>query len=183
MIYLPLGILVLTEIASLCPKGRCFVFKRLFIGAIILILGWSGFQSYQQYQLWSGNALFKFLIPPYQSIAYFLKYSFTHFFGSYLFSLMAGLLFLWLADLLNHRYQKRFFEEGEPYLGALAIFVLGQPFWIFYFIIVMAIGVLGSLFLIIKTKAIGSKTLHRFPFYYLWLPVAIVIMIIVKILI
>ncbi len=183
MFYFPLGILVLAEAASLYLKRRCFVFKCLFIGAIILILGWSCFQSYQQYQIWSGNALSKYFIPPYQSIAYFLKYSFTLFFKSYLISLMAGLLFLWLANLLNNRCQKRFFEEGEPYLGTLAIFVLGQPFWIFYFIAMMLVGFLGSLFLALKAKKNKTQSFIRFPFYHFWIPVAIIVMIIGKILI
>lgn len=105
-----------------------------------------------------------------------------HFFVSYLISLAAGLLFLWLANLLNNRYQKRFFEEEEPYLGALALFVLGHPFWIFYFLAVMAIGVLGSLFLKVASYKLQAANC-RFPFYYFWLPVAIVVVIIGKILV
>lgn len=87
-------------------------------------------------------------------------------------------MFLWGANKLNNRFEKRFFEEEEPYLGALAMFLLGQPLWMFYFVVVMAIGVLGSLFLIIKAKMAGSETFRRFPFYYLWITVAIILLLI-----
>jgi len=185
MFYLLLGILVLTEAASLYLKGRCFVFKFLFIGAVILILGWACFQSFQQYQIWSEGAFSKLLLPPHQSIVYFLKYSFTHFFKNYLISLVAGLLFLGLANLLNNRYQKRFFEEEEPYLGALAIFLMGQPLWMVYFTGVMFIGVLGTLFLRIGSRKLRflAASGNRLPFYYFWVPVAIITIIIGKILV
>ncbi|MDP3052839.1 MAG: hypothetical protein Q8N22_02715 [bacterium] len=194
MFYLPLGILVLTEAASLYLKGRCFgidrsettnnirIYKYLFLFSVILILGWACFQSYQQYQIFSASPISKFFLPPHQSIAYFLKYSFTHFFKNYLISLGAGLLFLWLANLLNHRYQKRFFEEEELYLGALAIFIMGQPLWMIYFIAVMSVGVLGTLFFHVSCFMFHVSS-RRFPFYYLWLPVAILVLIIGKILV
>ncbi len=169
-------------------KGRSFtlnkikILRRFFIISIFVVIFWGFYESFLQYQIWSGDALSKFLLPPYHSISYFLGYSFTHFFKNYLISLGAGLLFLLGAVLLNNRFQKRFFEEEEPYLGALAMFLVGQPLWMIYFIIVMTVGVLGSLFLILKAKAVGSETLHRFPFYYFWIPVAIIIVIIGKIL-
>lgn len=42
---------------------------------------------------------------------------------------MAALLLLVLADRLNIKFKKRFFEDEEPYLGALAVFILGNPNW------------------------------------------------------
>ncbi len=181
--FLLLGILILAEGASFWAKGRSSAFlKRLFIGVVILVFGLLFYKSCQQYQIWRENDISKYILPPYQSIVYFLKYSFTHFFENYLISLMAGLLFLWLANLLNNRCQKRFFEEGEIYLGALAIFVMGHPLWMFYFLAVMSIGVLGSLFLQ-ASSAKRQAPSCRFPFYHFWIPVAIIIMIIGKILI
>lgn len=183
MFYFFSSILVLTEGASFWAKGRSSVFlRRLFGGAATLTFGLLFYKSYQQYLIWQGNEVSKYLLPPYQSIVYFLKYSFVHFFESYLISLTAAFLFLWLANLLNNRCQKRFFEEGEIYLGALAIFVLGHPLWMIYFIAIMSVGVLGTLFL--KAKSYKLKTMAcRFPFYHFWLPVAVIVMIIGKILI
>lgn len=192
MFYSLLGILILAEGASFWAKGRSFRFHVscfMFHVSWIVIFGLLSYKSYQQYQIWAGNGLSKLLLPPYQSIVYFLKYSFTHFFIAYLISLAAGLLFLWLANLLNNRCQKRFFEEGELYLGTLAIFVLGHPLWMFYFLAVISIGVLGTLFFqdsrfkiqVSRFKIQDSS--RRFPFYHFWLPVAIIVMIIGKILV
>jgi len=182
--YISLTILIIVLGASLY-KGRSFAIsdkiktlRIFFIISISVVIFWGFYESFLQYQIWSGDVLSKFLLPPHQSIGYFLKYSFIHFFWGNLISLGAGLLFLLGATKLNNRFQKRFFEEEEPYLGALAMFLLGQPFWMIYFIAVTAIGVLGSLFLIFKAKVVGSETFHRFPFYYLWLPVAIIVLII-----
>ena len=147
-----------------------------------MIFSLLSYKSYQQYQIWQENDVSKYFLPPYQSVVYFIKYSFIHFFQKHLISLGAGLLFLGLANLLNNRFQKRFFEEEEPYLGALGLFTVGHPLWIFYFIAVMAIGVLGSLFLKVSSSKLQALS-RRFPFYYFWLPVAIIVMIIGKILI
>lgn len=197
MFYSLLGILILAEGASFWAKGRSSAFfRRLFSGAAILIFGLLSCKSYQQYQIWHKHDISRYLLPPFQSIVYFLKYSFTHFFETYLISLGAGLLFLWLANLLNNRCQKRFFEEGELYLGTLAIFVLGHPLWMFYFLAIMSVGVIGTLFSKVSCSMFHApcfmrqapcSTLHapsrRFPFYYFWLPTAVIIMIIGKILV
>ena len=159
-------------------RDKTKIARRFFVISIFVVFFWGFYESFLQYRIWSGVVLSKFLLPPYQSIFYFLKYSFIHFFEDHLISLGAGLLFLLGATALNNRFQKRFFEEEEPYLGALAMFLMGQPFWMIYFVIVMAIGVLGTLFLIFKAKMVGSATIHRFPLYYFWIPVAIIVLII-----
>ena len=186
MFYSLLGILILAAGASFRVKGRSFRFHVLcfmFYVSWIVIFGLLFYKSCQQYQIWAGNELSKLLLPPHQPIFYFLKYSFTHFFENYLISLTAGLLFLWLANLLNNRCQKRFFEEGEIYLGALAIFVLGHPLWMFYFLAIMSVGVIGTLFLKVSSSMLHASCCRRFPFYHFWLPVAAIVMIIGKILI
>lgn len=175
MFYWLLGILVLTEGASFFAKRRSFVFKKLFIGAIILVFGWSVFLSWQQYEIWVNGEFAEIFFQ--NGLNYFLGYSFIHFFLNYLISLAVALLFLAAAFWLNKKFQERFFEEGEPYLGALAIFAMGQPLWLVYLIAVMSFGVLGTIFLKFRAKTRNS----RFPFYYFWIPVAIIILIIDKV--
>jgi GxxExxY protein len=146
MFYLALGILILTWGGALRPRSeRSFVFKYIFIGGIILIFGFLFYQSWQLYQVW-----WKFLLPPYQPIRYFFFYCFTNFFEKQLIALGAALLFLAAAFLLNKKFQERFFEKEEPYLGALAIFLVGHPWWIYYIIVIGLIGVIGTLYLKIK---------------------------------
>lgn len=183
MFYLALGILILTEGASLYWKRRSFIFKYIFIGGVILIFGFLFYQSWLQYQVWSQNELSKFFLPPYQSITYFLSYSFTQFFKNHLISLAVALLFLAAAFLLNKKFQERFFEKEEPYLGALAIFLVGHPWWMYYIIVMLVLGLLGSIFLFLKAKSQKLKANYRFPFYHFWLPVALLVLIIGEILI
>ena len=174
------------------------VFKYIFIISIFIVFAAVFYQSFEQYRVWSQNELSKFLLPPYQSIAYFLGYSFTHFFKNYLISLVIALLFLSAAVFLNKKSQERFFEKEEPYLGALAIFLVGHPLWIYYLIAIFTVGLLGTL--ILHTKSIFGRSdfpkinrqyqevrppdiEKRFPFYHFWLPLAILVLIIGKILI
>lgn len=186
MFYFSLGILILTEGTSLFRRRRSFVFKYIFVGGIILIFGLLFYQSLMQYRVWSQNELSKFLLPPYQSVTYFLGYSFTHFFKNHLISLAAALLFLAAAFLLNKKFQERFFKKEELYLGALAIFLVVHPWWLYYIITILIIGVFGTLFLRIinlRTSDVINGTsdvqrLKRFPFYHFWIPAAIILIII-----
>jgi len=92
-------------------------------------------------------------------------------------ALLAALLFLFGAILLNKKYQERFFEKEEPYLGALAIFLVGQPWWFYYILVIGFIGIIGTLIL----KIVHSE--RRFPFYNFWLPIAVLIIIAEKFLV
>lgn len=137
-----------------------------------MIFGFLFYQSWQQYQVWSGNEISKFLLPPHHSINYFFFYIFTNFFQKQLIAFGAAFLFLAAAFLLNKKFQERFFEKEEPYLGALAIFLVGHPWWIYYFIVIGLIGVIGTLYLKIRHSE------KRFPFYNFWTPIAIVLIVI-----
>jgi len=180
MICFSLGILIIFLGASRLT-GRSFAInlprlsKYFFAATIILIFIFLFFQSYQQYQLWLKNDISKHLLPPYQDINYFIFYSLTRFFGPYLISLATGILFLFSAKILNKKYQKRFFYPEEPYFGALAVFLAGWPGLLFYIIFLTLIYLfihLYSLFIIHNSQ--------RISLYYLWLPVAIFVILIQK---
>lgn len=144
--------------------------KYLFVGAAVLIFGFQIYWAQAQYFLWlSVGPPAQYLLPPYQQISYFFQYSFHQFFLKYVISLGAALLFLVIAKLLNRRFQKRFFEEGEPYLGALAIFVLGHPLWLYEVPTVLGLGLLGAAYNFLTRKR------ERFPLCHFWIPAAILI--------
>jgi hypothetical protein len=176
MFYFSLGILILTQGASLLlkPQRRFLVIKLIFITAIILVLVWSVFLSWQQYKIWASQEFTLIFI----RFNYFFGYIFINFFLKSLIAFVAALIFLIAAFWLNKKFQERFFEKEEPYLGALAIFLVGQPWWMYYIIIIGFIGVIGTLFLILKPKTYNLKPNYRFPFYYFWLPIAIIFIVI-----
>ncbi len=180
--YFSLGILILFFGASRFKTGRFFnkhkrsslVAFYLSLVAIFILLF---YQSYSQYQIWSQNEPSKYLLPPYQSIHYFVLYMFTRFFAPYLISLAAAFLFLFSAKKLNKKYGECFFEPEEPYFGALALFLTGWPGALFYFISLILI----YLFLHLLSSVVSRWSLvkeRRISLYYLWLSVAIFVIII-----
>ncbi len=192
MFFLSLGILVLALILSfgaLRPRSerpfgnilklnfnRKFNFiKLIFIISVIAVFSLLIYYSYQQYVAWAGAEPSKFLLPPYQSIDYFIKYVGGRFFAPYLISLIAAILFLFAANRLNKKYNERFFHPEEPYLGALAIFVIGHPGWLFYFAGLIIFYLLFSIFYFLF-----SKRNQRISLYWWWLPMAIFVIIINK---
>lgn len=147
--------------------------KYFFAGAIIIIFIFLFFQSYQQYRFWLKNDISKHLLPPYTSINYFIFYVFMRFFAPYLMSLIAAILFLLAAKILNKKYEERFFEPEEYYLGAAGIFLSGHPGWLFYAVILMSVYLIFSI-----CYLLFSQRQERLPLYYLWIPTAIFVIII-----
>ncbi len=179
--YFSLIILSLAFGALLFGKDsqKASFYKIIFIFSILVIFCLLFYISYQQYQLWSQgdyNEISKYLLPPYQSVNYFIFYALIRFFNPYLISLAAGILFLFSAKILNKKYEERFFYPEEFYLGGLAIFLVGHPGWLFYIVFLLIIYLLIHLF---SSLVIRSSS-FRISLYYLWLPAAIFVIIIGK---
>lgn len=144
------------------------IIKFIFIFSIFIVFSLLFYQSYLQYQTWISDELSKHFLPPYQSISYFVFYVATRFFAPYLISLAAALMFLFFAKKINKKYDERFFEPEEPWFGALAFFLLSHPGWLFYFVFIILIYFIVHLL----SLAISRKSLV-ISLYYLWLPMAI----------
>lgn len=145
--------------------------KYLFVGAIILVFGLQIYWAQAQYFLWlTSEPPARYLLPPYRGISYFFLYSYMTFFNKYAISWAAASIFLYGAQILNSRFQKRFFEEEEPFWGALAIFVLGQPLWLYFVPLVLGAGLLTTAF-----KFLAVKKYERFSLYYFWMPAALIL--------
>lgn len=139
---------------------------------------WTVCAAYVAYALYLSRAQFLMwhadvagaahLLPPYQSISYFFRYAFMHFWMPYVISFAVAWLFFAGAKWLNVHRDGMLFEPEEFYFLAIGLFVSGHPAWIFYLLIVFAAYLLASL---IGTFAYGSRT--RISFYYFWLPCAL----------
>ena len=164
---------VIKEISFLRKKK---FFLYFFIFSIFLIFFLLFYQSVQQYQLWSQNEVSQYLLPPHQSINYFIFYVLARFFAPYLISLTIAVLFLFSAKTFNKKYQERFFEPEELYFGALAIFLVSHPGWIFYLIFLTLLYLLIHLY----SLFIIHNSLRCLSLYYWWLPAAIFVIIISK---
>lgn len=140
----------------------------IFLASVVAILGQGAFLSWKQYILWSGNELGQLLLPPYQSLDYFVFYSRARFFNPYIISMIFSLAILAPALYFNKKLGDRFFESGEPYILAAAIFLSGYPGVLFYLIFILAFGTLAS-----GAHFLRFSHARRFSFYYLWLPAAL----------
>lgn len=146
--------------------------KYIFIAALAIIFGFQGYWTWQQYRLWHDNGPPGiYFLPPYQKINFFILYSYVQFFSSYVISFAASLVFLLAARVLNWRFQKRFFEEEEPYWGAMSIFVLGQPLWLYYVPLVLGTG-----FAVTGYNLLIRRKRDRFSLYHFWRPAGILIL-------
>ncbi len=155
------------------------IFKSFFYGTIVLIFSNSFYLSYSQYKIWK-YGLFteftKFFLPPHQSISYFIGYALFHFFATHLVSLVLAILFLKAVKYYNKKFEEKFFYPEEYHLGALAIFLSGFPGIFLYIISIFLASALGSLIL----NKFSTLKGERVSFYYLWIPVAIFVIIISK---
>ena len=183
LFYFSLVILILTIGASLFWR-RSFgnlritnlvrIYEYIFLIVIVLIFILLFYQSWQQYQFWSQNEVSQYLLPPHQSINYFIFYVLARFFAPYLISLAVAVLFLFSAKALNKKYDERFFEPEEPYFGALAIFLSAHPGWLFYVVFIISAYLLIHFYSLLITH----YSLQRISLYYLWIPTAIFVIII-----
>ncbi|MBI4034175.1 MAG: hypothetical protein HY378_01325 [Candidatus Brennerbacteria bacterium] len=153
-------------------------YRNIFLFAALAVFLFYLYLVFAQYLAWRGGGeLTKFLVPPYRSILYVFGYHFTRFGLYYLVSLAAAAFFLFSSIRLNRRFGDRFFEPEEPYLGALSVFLLGNPIWnyawIYYLAAVILVAVIATGYQLLVTKEN-----RRFSLYYLWLPLAIAVILI-----
>lgn len=172
MFYFSLGAVSLIFVASLFLRGRFlngkfakYSFCFSLLAVFIFLLG----MSVNQFFEWKQNELSSYLLPPYQSIDYFIYYCFNRFFAAYAISAIISFLFLFSASFLNKKCGECFFEPEEPYFGALAIFLTAWPGFLVYIVFLVFIYFLIHLY----SLFVIHDSSKRFSLYYLWLPASL----------
>ncbi len=131
-----------------------------------------------QYHAWKNGAPpASFLVPPYRGIGYVYSYVFFRFLLYYVVSgIVAGIFFI-ILRYINRMRGGIFFESDELFYASLAVFLLGfqewNYLWIWYGIAIFLITFVASL---LNPRI--RKGEDRFPMYFLWLPLAIIAIII-----
>lgn len=171
-------VLLVTFGAQITLRSVLFrILKWLLPVAVALVFAVLAYFVVLQYELWAGGKDFtRFLLPPYQSMSFFYGYVTKRLVLSWLLALGAGFILAGLARILNQRFGRRFFEEEEPRLLALGIFLTGYPGFLFYLAFILAFGVLLTTYYSLRSKG-------RAPLYYLWLPTAIFVIMVKNLLI
>src|SRR5512146_688301 len=119
------AVLYFTRSRRAPETNKKFIERLFWISAGVFVLS-ALLMTWMQYATWKGDALSMKLLPPYQSILYFVKYVGIHFWLAPIISVLVSAAFYGILLLLKRR-NERFFEEGEPELGALAAFLVGWP--------------------------------------------------------
>jgi len=128
--------------------------KKLIFSYILLLILFALGTSFLNAWLWSQNPVSHYLLPPYTSITYILRYSWQHyFFGPVVTILFAGLTFAGIY-FLNKKFENRFFYKEEKYLAALGILATAWPNCLLFLILVLFLGVIFHLFRIVFSSFI-----------------------------
>lgn len=138
----------------------------LYLGALVMEVGGT-------YYLWKQGSPAKFLLPPYQSIRYFIGYVGYRFVVPILSVILVGALFFFVSKIIDHIFQNRIFYLEEHWLIFYGIIIVGHPLWIFYLFAMLVFGVVTYLLGIIFH---GLKFGEFFSLRYLWLPLALLIL-------
>lgn len=158
-------------------RKKGMVLSLLMI-SIAGVLGYYAFLVFLQYMGWKNGAPpASFLVPPYRGIGYVYSYVFFRFLLYYVVSgIVAGIFFIVLR-YINRMRGGIFFESDELFYASLAVFLLGfqewNYLWIWYGIAIFLITFVASL---LNPRI--RKGEDRFPMYFLWLPLAIIAIII-----
>ncbi len=176
--YFAIGILIAILGAQIFRRpfwGKRFIGLTFLISAI-LIFGYLSFLSWQQYWVWKNSEITRYFLPPYTGIFYFISYVKMHIWNNYLVSLLLSILILNIFSFINKRYSERFFYQEEIYLAALAAFLVGYPAIFFYFSLAVFIYLLIHIFSFLSSRFSSQ----RLSLYYLWMPLAIFVILIIK---
>lgn len=116
------------------------LFSLLFF--IPLIAVW---ETYAQYEFWLNDSVSNNFLPPVTPIAYFLHYSFTHFWQGRLIGIALALLFYLFLRLLS-KHRPWLFLEGETELGFVSALIAGWPGFVLFLPLIFITAVPWTIF-------------------------------------
>jgi hypothetical protein len=149
------------------------VMKPIFWITVAVSFGNSTLFSYWQYLAWKNGPLGDLLLPPHRSIAYFLEYSIWRFWTPALSALATALILILIVRFLNKKNEEKFFENEEPYLLGIGIVLVGYPVFLVYILTFFLLFLAVNIF-----KTVKNKSADRVSPYYLWLPAALIAIIV-----
>jgi hypothetical protein len=169
--FLSLGILIFLLGAQL--RLRPLLERKMsyfFWFSVIAILTTLFYYTNQHYSaLLHSEPPARYLLPPYAPLSYFIHYVWSWLWSQYLLALGGSLLLLGAIKLSSKSWQAARFESEEPYLIATSLFLVGHPYWLFYFA-----AIILSYALYTALRAWRKPNSQRVSFYYFWIPIAIV---------
>ena len=120
-------------------------YKFLIITTVFFRIFFAAAKTISQYYVWGQNEFTQFLLPPHQSIKYFIFYSWGHFWINVILSISVAAVFYLLLRGLK-KYQERFFEEGETELGFLIALIVGWPVIVIFVPMIFVLAIFLMIF-------------------------------------
>ncbi len=179
--YLTLGILISLLLAQIYfkPSSKKLIAaaKISYLGLVVSVIGVYVYLVVAQTNIWAANPLTKYLVPPYRPLSYVIGYYFIRFLLYYLVAFLISLAFYLFFKNINRRAGGVYLENFEIYAGALTIFALGNPGWPFLWLYYL--GAFWLVYLAVQIFAfLKKKAMERISAYFIWLPTAILVIII-----
>ena len=108
-----------------------------------------------------------------ESIVYFIEYSVWRFWSPALAALVVSLILILIVRFLNKKNEEKFLEKEEPFLFGTGIVLAGYPIFLVYILTFFLLFLAVNIF-----KTVKNKSADRVSPYYLWLPAALIAIII-----
>ena len=170
--YTSLAIFLAVFLIQIFWRKNIFkIIRPLFWVTVFATFGYSFYISFLQYQAFQSGPL-NLILGTSKGLLWFIGYVRLHFWNQFVISLLGALLIFLFAKYMNKKMGERFFEREEIYIGALGVFLVGYPAWIFYIVLVLLASVIAS--------AIFLRKGERMPLYVFWIPAAIITILIVQ---
>lgn len=145
--------------------GKVFEFsKKLFFTALGVYIFKGFFFTVLQYYLWQGS----YFLPPFQPWNYFFEYAWLHFWKQIVFDVFLAFFFFSLIRLGTYFSKGRFFYEEEKYSGGLAVLFNHWPNNLLVFFLVLAFGIVFSVFENFFLKKLSERNQFLVNFRYFW---------------
>lgn len=124
-------------------RAATIVFIVIFLTVLVKIFLSLGFQYY----VWSQNGLSKFLLPPYQPVAYFARYSWQHFIMSPAIGIAVSFALVLYFWILNKIFKKQYLDFEDMLILVSGAMIVGWPNLIAYLVIAFVLTIMRIFYL------------------------------------
>lgn len=118
--------------------------KKLIIAILSFRIVYSSVFTGLQYFTWQNNEFSKLFLPPYQSISYFIKYSFTHFWLGMILGVALAFLFYFILKTTRKTNHLEAPLPSDSKVGLLGALIVSWPNFIVFVAVALISAVLFS---------------------------------------
>jgi len=150
-------------------------FNVIFLLLIILI-NHSLILSYFQFIAFKNHPISQFLLPPYQSIFWFLGYIFNHYFKVSFFRIIGGIINIFIVYIINNLFKNSLFYKEEYKKVFLVSLMIDFPLNLLLIPVAFLYVLLLHFLYIFKYKSFNKD--QKISTKFFWLPLAFLFIII-----